>query len=111
MKTNETFNLDREFIVWFYEDEYPVPGSTRSTTHANSMVFNPDSMVRDYWMREAFKQGAKAMWDEINFTLASFACTVEGLDPEMVEPCEIFDRARENLFEYVKQLELFDETV
>lgn len=102
------FNLDREFIRWYYEETYPEQGSNRSQCHGAAFNFNPDLTMRDYWMRSAFKQGAQAMWDDINATLLDYACAVEGLDPEMVEPCEIFDRARENLHSYVhKQLELF----
>jgi len=103
----QTFNLDREFIKWFYEEQYPELGSNRAQAQAMGMpIANID--VRDYWMRQAFKQGAHAMWDEINLTLATYACTVEGCEPEMLEPCEVYDRARESLHHYVtEQLELF----
>jgi hypothetical protein len=62
----------------------------------------------DYWMRESFKAGAQAMWADINHTLALYACAVEGCDPELVTPCEVYDRVRESLHHYVTQLELFD---
>jgi hypothetical protein len=69
---------------------------------------NTNVDVRDYWMREAYKAGAQAMWLEINETLLAYACAVEGLEPELLEPCEVYDRARESLHSYVyKQLELF----
>jgi len=103
----QTFNLDREFIQWYYEEQYPEQGSNRSQCHASSIAFTPNVETRDYWMREAFKQGAQAMWDEVNYTLLAYACAVEGLDPELLEPSEVFDRARENLHSHVKQLELF----
>jgi ABC-type siderophore export system fused ATPase/permease subunit len=52
-------NIDREFIRWFYEEQYPELGSNRrqvySTTHGTQ-----DIDVIDYWMREAFKAGALA---------------------------------------------------
>lgn len=100
-------NIDREFIKWFYEEQYPELGSNRrqvySTTHGTQNI-----NVIDYWMREAFKAGAQAMWNDINYTLGAYAASVEGLDPYLIEPCEVFDRARENLHYYVhKQLELF----
>jgi hypothetical protein len=103
----EQFNLDREFIKWFYEEAYPEVGSNRSQVMASGMpIASVD--VRDYWMRLAFKRGAEAMWNDVNETLLAYACAVEGLDPEMVTPAEIFDRARENLHSYVNtQLELF----
>ena len=100
------FNLDREFIKWYYEEIYPEMGSNRSMVHSYGIPHNTDT--KDYWMRESFKQGAEAMWNDINGALLDYACAVEGLDPEMLEPCEVFDRARENLHSYInKQLELF----
>ena len=102
------FNLDREFIKWYYEEQYPEQGSNRSQCHGAGFNFNPGVAMRDYWMRDAFKQGAKAMWDDVNYTLLAYACAVEGLDPELLTPSEVYDRARENLHSYVhKQLELF----
>jgi hypothetical protein len=103
--TKENFSLDREFIKWFYEEHYPEQGSNRCQVHG---MGSNNVNVRDYWMREAYKAGAQAMWNDINYTLGAYAAQVEGLDPYLVEPCEIFDRARENLHYYVhKQLELF----
>lgn len=105
----DTLNLDREFIKWFYEDQYPDVGSNRSTVMDHPQNIPTAVSWKDYWMREAFKQGAKAMWQDLDYTLATYACTVEGLDPYMLEPCEIFDRARENLHYYVnEQLRLFE---
>jgi len=104
----EQFNLDREFIKWYYEEQYPEMGSNRSQCHGAAFNFNPDLAMRDYWMRDAFKRGAQAMWDDINLTLADYACAVEGLDPELLEPCEVYDRARQSLHCYItEQLELF----
>jgi hypothetical protein len=102
-------NLDREFIRWYYEETYPEMGSNRSMVHGAAFNFNPDVSMRDYWMREAFKRGAQTMWEDINYTLAQYACAVEGLDPELVTPSEVYDRARENLHNYITtQLELFE---
>jgi hypothetical protein len=101
-------NLDREFIKWYYEETYPEMGSNRSMVHGAAFNFNPDVTMRDYWMREAFKYGAQTMWNDINENLLAWACAVEGQDPEMLEPCDVYDRARESLHSYVnKQLELF----
>ena len=48
------------------------------------------------------------MWQDIDHTLLQYATAVEGCDPEMLEPCEVFDRARENLHLYInQQLRLF----
>jgi hypothetical protein len=58
-------------------------------------------------MRQAFVAGACSMWDEINLCLAQYACAVEGCEPELLEPCEVYDRTRESLHHHIKQLELF----
>jgi len=104
----EQFNLDREFIKWFYEEPYPDVGSNRCQVQAAGDFPIANIDTRDYWMRQAFKAGANAMWEDTNLTLALYACALEGCEPEMVEPCEIYDRARESLHHYVtEQLELF----
>jgi hypothetical protein len=104
----EQFNLDREFIKWFYEEQYPEMGSNRCQVHTVSDFSITNIDTRDYWMRQAYKAGAEAMWNEVNFTLATYACAVEGCEPEMLEPSEVYDRARESLHNYVnEQLELF----
>jgi hypothetical protein len=104
----EQFNLDREFIKWFYEEQYPELGSNRCQVQAMGDMPIANIDVRDYWMRQAFKAGAQSMWSDINYTLGEYACAVEGLDPELITPAEVFDRARENLHSYIyKQLELF----
>ena len=99
------FNLDREFIKWFYEQPYPDVGQNRWGVMSTSRM-HVDTV--DYWMRQAYKAGAEAMWHDIDHTLLQYATAVEGCDPELLEPCEVFDRARENLWCYVyNQLELF----
>lgn len=101
-----TYNLQREFNHWFFDEQYPEMGSNRAQVY---MYGNPGNREnRDYWMSEAFKAGAESMWQEINHTLLQYACSVEGCDPYMVEPCEIYDSARESLHYYVnQQLRLF----
>ena len=101
-----SFNLDREFIRWFFEEKYPEMGSNRCQVYSYG---NPqNSGNRDYWMKQAYKQGAQAMFVEIDNLLLDWACAVEGLDPELLEPCEVYDRARQNLHTYIhEQLRLF----
>ena len=99
-------NLNREFIQWFFTETYPEMGSNRAQVFGYGNANNKEN--RDYWMSQAFEAGAKAMWEDVNYTLAAYACAVEGLEPEFMEPAEVFDRARENLHYYVnKQLSLF----
>jgi hypothetical protein len=55
----DNMNIDREFIKWFYEEQYPEQGSNRRQVYgmtANTTNIN----VIDYWMREAFRAGAQA---------------------------------------------------
>jgi hypothetical protein len=99
------YNIGREFNQWFFDEQYPELGSNRAQVY---MTGNPgNSSNRDYWMRQAFVAGANSMWGEVNLCLLQYACAVEGLDPELLEPCEVFDRARENLHSHISQLELF----
>ena len=100
----QTFNLDREFIKWFYEEQYPELGSNRCQVQAMGDFPIGNIDVRDYWMRQAYKAGARAMAQDMLDTLAQYACAVEGLEPEMLEPCEVYDRARESLFVYATRV-------
>ena len=102
-KTN--FNLDREFIRWFYEHPYPNDMSNRAMIMAQTP--QPNVEQRDYWMRQAFKAGAKSMAGETLCILGDWATACSGLDPELTCPDEVFDRAQENLDAYYKQLDLF----
>jgi hypothetical protein len=101
----KTFNLDREFIKWFYEEHYPDRGSNRAKVFSANEHKNVDE--RDYWMRCAFKQGAKIMAVETTAILGDWATACSGLDPELVCPDEVYDRAQLNLVHYYEQLELF----
>lgn len=99
------YNINREFIRWFFEDHYPERGSNRAQVFSSGNPQNREN--RDYWMRQAFVAGAVSMWQDLDYTLLQYATAVEGCEPEMLEPCEVYDRARENLHAYVNQLELF----
>lgn len=90
------FNLDREFIKWFFEHPYPDPGSNRAMVFSYGNVGNKEN--RDYWMRQGFMAGARAMAQETTDVMADWAMACENQEPEMLEPCEVFDRARENLW-------------
>jgi len=92
-------NLDREFIKWFYDEQYPQAGSNRAQAQALGMPADIDA--RDYWTRLAYKAGARAMAQDLLDTLCDYACACEGLEPEMLTPSDVYDRARENLFVYV----------
>jgi hypothetical protein len=98
------YTLDREFIRWFYEDGYPDQLSNRATVMRRTPELSVEQ--RDYWMREAYKAGARSMAGETLCVLGDWAAAVEGLDPELVTPAEIFDRAQENLESYYQQMKL-----
>jgi hypothetical protein len=99
------YNITREFNHWFFDEQYPEMGSNRAQVYGYGNPQNKDN--RDYWMRQAFVAGANSIWLEINECLLQYACAVEGLEPELLEPCEVYDRARENLHAHISQLELF----
>lgn len=99
------YNITREFNNWFFDEPYPDLDSNRAQVY---MTGNPQNREnRDYWMRQAFVAGACSMWQEIDACFLDWACAVEGCKPEMLEPCEVYDRARENLHHHIQQLELF----
>jgi hypothetical protein len=52
-------NIDREFIKWFYEEQYPEQGSNRRQCYGMTAGTTNINTI-DYWMREAFKAGAQA---------------------------------------------------
>jgi hypothetical protein len=56
-------NIDREFIKWFYEEEYPELGSNRRQCYGMTAGTTNINTI-DYWMREAFKAGAEAAQKE-----------------------------------------------
>lgn len=103
--TKQAYSLDREFIKWFYEDEWPDELNNRATIMKRTP--NPNVEQRDYWMRLAFKAGAKSMAGETLCILGDWATACSGLDPELTSPDEVFERAQENLDCYYTQLELF----
>ena len=98
------FNLDREFIKWFYEAEYPDLGSNRSMVMDSPQSIPTAISWKDYWMREAFKQGARAMANETRCVFMEYACATSGLEPELICPDEIFDRAEYNIKYFYKQV-------
>lgn len=101
----QPFNLDRQFIKWFYEEPYPNDLQNRAGVMRNIPSLNVEQ--RDYWMRQAFAAGARSMAGETLCILSDWATACEGLDPELVTPSETFDRAEENLTDYYTRLGLF----
>jgi hypothetical protein len=98
-------NIDREFIKWFYEEQYPEQGSNRRQVYG--MTQGTDNInVIDYWMREAFKAGAKAAVSDTLDTLEEYACATAGLDAELITPDTVYDRAFTSLQHYYKQRNL-----
>jgi hypothetical protein len=81
----DKMNIDREFIKWFYEEEYPELGCNRrqvyAMTHADVSID-----VVDYWMREAFKAGANSVLHPQ---------TSDGYELGTIEAQQEFDKQRE----------------
>lgn len=98
--SNQVLNIDREFIKWFYEQPYPDVGSNRSQVFVNSIQFTPNAETRDYWMRQAFMAGARSVANDTRCVLNDWACACAGLDPELLAPDEVFERAETNLQSY-----------
>jgi hypothetical protein len=92
-------NLNREFIKWFFEEQYPSATSNRAQIHPVT-----EKAERDYWMHQGYVAVAERMAQDLLDTLADFACAVEGLEPEMLTPSEVYDRARENLYVYTARV-------
>ena len=57
-------NIDREFIKWFYEEQYPEQGSNRRQVYGMTQGTTNINVI-DYWMREAFKAGAASQHYQI----------------------------------------------
>ena len=57
-------NIDREFIIWFYEEQYPELGSNRCQVY-NTTRGTQNIDIIDYWMREAFTAGAASQGYQI----------------------------------------------
>jgi hypothetical protein len=57
-------NIDREFIKWFYEEQYPEQGSNRRQCYGMTAGTTNINTI-DYWMREAFKAGAASQGYQI----------------------------------------------
>ena len=52
--------LDRNFVEWFYEDEYGSNNTNRSQWMKQFCDLQ-SADHRDFWMRQAFDQGCRAM--------------------------------------------------
>lgn len=102
--TKTPFNPDREFIRWFYEQPYPSDLSNRAMVMQRTPT--PNTEQRDYWMRQAFHAGMRAMAGETLCILGDWTAACSGLDPDLVCPDEVFERAAENLEYYYKDLEV-----
>jgi hypothetical protein len=94
-------NIDREFIKWFYEEVYPEQGSNRRQAYSMTQGTQNINII-DYWMREAFKAGAKAAASDTLETLEDYACATSGLPAELISPDKIYDRAYSSLEHYYK---------
>ena len=61
------------------------------------------------WMEAAYIAGAREMAQETLDILGDYACACAGLEPELIKPEEVYDRAHSNLMVYyTKVLDNYD---
>lgn len=96
------FSLAKRFQKWYTGDEYPSYSSTRKI-HIEQYGLGSEAN-RDYWIQQAFLAGAEAMANETRCILQDYAAACSGLEPELVCPDEVFDRAEYNLKHYYEQV-------
>jgi hypothetical protein len=92
------YSLHHQFSRWFFECEQ-CEGKT-----PDKMFLLKEKGERDYWMEEAYRAGAKAAMNETLCILGDWAAACEGLEPELVVPSEIYDRAAMNLEHYYDEI-------
>lgn len=99
----DNLNPQREFIKWFYEEGYPNLNQNRAGVMKQGLNTQQINQL-DFWMREAYLAGVRKAAADTVLTLGVFACAVEGLEPELLTPSQVFDRAQENLLHYYNHI-------
>ena len=102
--TKQAFNIDREFVKFFYEEHFPTNEHNRAGVMAKASLSNVDQ--RDYWMREAFLAGAKAMAAETSSTLGEWSASSEGCRPKPMSPDEMFASVKAGLDMYYSTIKV-----
>lgn len=100
---NQPINLDETFLAYFNEQEGFSLRSERYCDALTNIVHNPTMTstrrmeIMTEWMRAAYRQGARDMAQDTLDTLGDYACFLAGLEPELIKPEEVYDRAQTNL--------------
>jgi hypothetical protein len=96
-------NIEKSFLEWFDEPEGFSLRSDRLYNDVvdiiNSVSFSAgdDMKIMTAWLQAAYRQGARDMAQDTLDTLGDYACALAGLEPEVIKPEEIYDRAQANL--------------
>lgn len=93
---NKILDLEQAYENWFCYDDYGSFGASRAMYITES---KPEPFVR-----AAYMEGARRMAQEMLDTLDAYACAVAGIEGAVVTPSEVFERARENLASYCKDV-------
>jgi len=93
------FDLKKEFQKFFNEeqDDFELR-SEKFYVYCEAGIMQDKRILE--WLEEAYIAGARAMAQDTLDTLGDYACFVAGLEPELIKPEEVYDRAGENLMVY-----------
>lgn len=103
----KNIDLEAKFKEYFDEQEGYALRSERFYAEFESGIMREKRILQ--WMEAAYIAGARAMAQDTLDTLGDYACAVSGLDPELIKPEEVYDRAHSNLMVYyTKVLDNYD---
>lgn len=95
-------NIDRGFDTYLGELEGYSTRACRLYAEVEAGIMREQRIIQ--WMRAAYQQGARDMAQDTLDTLGDYACALAGLEPEVIKPEEVYDRARDNLMTYYTQV-------
>jgi len=102
----KNIDLKEKFLEYFNEQEGYCLRSERLYDDLTIIVSNPFCTstrrmeIITKWLEAAYRQGARDMAQDTLDTLGDYACALAGLEPEVIKPEEVYDRAHANLMTY-----------
>lgn len=102
MTRRTNIDLKKEFRNYFDEVEHNPLLSERFYAEFESGIMREQRILQ--WMEAAYVAGARAMAQDTLDTLGDYACALAGLDPELIKPEEVYDRAHSNLMVYYTKI-------
>lgn len=91
-------NLKEEFRNYFDELEGFTLRSERFYAECEAGIMTPERILE--WLESAYMVGAKTMAQDTLDTLSDYACVTAGLEPELIKPETVYDRAFNSLHHY-----------